>query len=161
MKYNMLNYLYRRKIMRVILLKDVKGTGKKGEIKNVADGYGKNFLLKNGLASLATTSAVSENKSQKQAQDYHKEQERLAAVALAEKIEGCTVKVGVKCGENGKVFGAVTSKEISDGLSALGFDVPKQKIELKEPIKMAGEYNLSARLYPGVSASFNVVVETK
>lgn len=147
--------------MRVILLKDVRGTGKKGEIKNVADGYGKNFLLKNGLASLATSSAVSENKSQKQAQDYHEEQKRLAAVALAEKIEGCTVNVGVKCGENGKAFGAVTSKEISEGLAALGFDVPKQKIELKEPIKMAGEYKLSAKLYPGVSANFNVVVETK
>lgn len=144
--------------MRVILNKDVKGTGKKGDICEVADGYGRNFLLKNGLASLATNSAVSENKNQKIAQDYHKEQERLAMLALAKQIEGKSVSVSVKCGENGKTFGAVTSKEISEGLSKQGYDIPKQKIELKEQIKNCGEYKITAKLYPNITASFNLIV---
>ena len=145
--------------MKVILLKDVKGTGKKGEIKEVADGYGRNFLLKNGLASLATNAAVSENKIQKQASDYHEEQKRLAALELAKKLEGQTITVKVKCGENGKTFGAVTSKEISEQLTKLGLDVPKQKLELKETIKTVGEYKVTAKLYPAISATFNLTVE--
>ena len=145
--------------MKVILLKDVKGTGKKGEIKEVADGYGRNFLLKNGLATLATNSAVSENKTQKQADDYHEEQRRLAAVSLAKKLEGKTVCVKVKCGENGKAFGAVTSKEISEQLTKEGLDIPKQKIDLKETIKSVGEYKITAKLYQGVSANFNLKVD--
>lgn len=144
--------------MKVILNKDVKGTGKKGDVVDVADGYGRNFLIKNGFASLATNSAISENKGQKEAASYHKEQERLAAVNLAEKIEGKTVTVYVKCGENGKIFGAVTSKEISEALAKQGFDISKQKIELKESIKNLGDFTITIKLYQGVTAKVNVVV---
>ena len=150
--------LFSGDIMKVILNKDVKGTGKKGDIVEVADGYGRNFLLKNGLASLATSASISENKSQKNAESYHKEQERLAAVNLAEQIEGKTITVYVKCGENGKIFGAVTSKEISDALAKQGFNIVKQKIELKESIKTLGDFTVSIRLHPGVSAKINIVV---
>ena len=135
--------------MKVILNKDVKGTGKKGDVVDVADGYGRNFLIKNGLASLATNSAISENKGQKEAASYHKEQERLAAVNLAEKIEGKTVTVYVN---------AVTSKEISEALAKQGFDISKQKIELKESIKNLGDFTISVKLYQGVTAKVNVVV---
>ncbi len=144
--------------MKVILNKDVKGTGKKGDIVEVADGYGRNFLLKNGFASLATNSSISENKGQKEAQSYHKEQERLSAVNLAEQIDGKSITVQVKCGENGKIFGAVTSKEISEGLAKLGYDIPKQKIEMKESIKNMGDFTISVKLYQGVTAKVNVIV---
>lgn len=144
--------------MKVILNKDVKGTGKKGDVVEVADGYGRNFLLKNGLASLATSSAISENRGKKDAQNYHKEQERLAAVNLAEKIQDKTVTVYVKCGENGKIFGAVTSKEISEALTKQGFDISKQKIEMKESIKTLGDFTINIKLYPSVSAKINLVV---
>ena len=144
--------------MKVILQKDVKGTGKKGDIVNVADGYGKNFLIKNGYAVLANNSNLNDTNNKKIAQDYHKEQEFLAAKEKASKIEGTTLTVGVKCGEKGKVFGAVTSKEVAEAFKNIGHDIDKRKIELKEPIKFAGEYNLRVRLYEGVYANFKVVV---
>lgn len=144
--------------MRVVLLKDVKGTGKKGEIKEVSDGYAKNFLLKNGSARIADTSAVNENKFQNDAAKYHKHQEFLAAQDLAKKIEGKNVKLSIKCGANGKTFGSVTSKEISDELAKIGIVLDKKKIDLKEPIKQSGIYNVVAKVYPEVSAKFTVEV---
>ena len=144
--------------MKVVLLKDVKGTGKKGEIKEVSDGYAKNFLLKNGSARIADTSAVNENKFQNDAAKYHKHQEFLAAQDLAKKIEGKNVKLAIKCGANGKTFGSVTSKEISDELAKIGIVLDKKKIDLKEPIKQSGIYNVVAKVYPEVSAKFTVEV---
>ena len=147
--------------MRVVLLKDVKGTGKKGEIKEVSDGFAKNFLLKNGSAKLADTSALNENKIQKDAEKYHKHQEFLAAQALAKKIEGKSITLKIKCGANGKTFGSITSKEIADEFAKLGITLDKKKIDLKEPIKMSGSYNLIARVYPEITAKFvvNVLAE--
>ena len=145
--------------MRVVLLKDVKGTGKKGEVKEVADGFAKNFLLKGGYARVADNSALSENKIQKDAQACHKQQEFLAAKELAKKIEGKTVTLKIKCGENGKTFGSVSSKEICDELEKSGIVLDKKKIELKEPIKAVGEYSIVAKIYPEVSAKFVVSVE--
>lgn len=145
--------------MKVVLLKDVKGTGKKGEVKEVSDGFAKNFLLKNGSARVADNSALNENKIQNDAAKFHKQQEILAAKELAKKIEGKTVSLSIKCGNNGKTFGSVTSKEIADELSKLGIDLDKKKIELKEPIKMAGHYTVVARVYPEITAKFNVIVE--
>lgn len=143
--------------MQVILLKDVKGTGKKGDVCNVADGYGKNFLVKNGLAVIANTANMNQNKQQKDAQSYHKQVEFDEAKALAKQIEGMKVTVSIKCGENGKVFGSVTAKEISDKLVSEGKNIDKKKIVLKEPIKNAGTYKVQVKLYPEVSA--NIVVE--
>ena len=144
--------------MKVILLKDVKGTGKKGDVVNVADGYAKNFLLKNNFACLANNSNMNDNINKKIAKDYHKEQEYLAAVEKSKLIEGKTVIVDIKCGENGKIFGSVTAKEIAEGFKNLGIEIDKRKIEMKEQIKFAGEYKLKVKLYEGVYANFNVKV---
>ncbi len=145
--------------MKVVLLKDVKGTGKKGEIKEVSDGFAKNFLFKNGSARVADNSALNENKIQSDAAKYHKQQEILAAKELAKKIEGESVTLQIKCGQNGKTFGSVTSKEIADELAKLGIAIDKKKIDLKDAIKTAGTFSVVAKVYPEISAKFTVVVE--
>lgn len=147
--------------MKVVLLKDVKGTGKKGEIKEVADGFAKNFLFKNNLARLADKSAMNENANQSEASKYHKAQEIAAAKELAKQIEGKSVTLKIKCGENGKTFGSVTSKEVADALAKIGITLDKKKIEVKEPIKAAGNYNLVAKVYPEISAKFVLCVEAE
>ncbi|MBQ7327557.1 MAG: 50S ribosomal protein L9 [Clostridia bacterium] len=147
--------------MKVVLLKDVKGTGKKGEIKEVADGFAKNFLLKNGMARIADNSAMNENKIQGEAAKYHKQQEIAAAKALAEKLEGKSVTLKIKCGSNGKTFGSITSKEIADQLQKIGISLDKKKIDLKEAIKSSGSYTVVAKIYPEVTAKFSVVVEAE
>ena len=98
---------------------------------------------------------------QKDATAYHKEQERLAAVAKAKNIEGKTITLAVKCGDNGKVFGSITSKEIAEGFKQIGIEVDKRKIELANPIKTAGNYSLVIKLYQGVSAKFNLQVRAE
>lgn len=142
--------------MKVLLLTDVRGTGKKGEIKEVADGYAQNFLIKTGKARKADNGAISENANKQSATEFHKEMERQEAIKLGEKIKGARVVIAIKCGENGKTFGSVTSKEISDGLKKLGYEVDKRKIDLKEPIKAIGIYEITAKLHPEVSVKFNV-----
>ncbi len=144
--------------MKVVLLKDVKGTGKKGEIKNVADGYAKNFLLKQGLAKEANKSAMAENEIQKNANAYHKEMEKQEATALAKQIQGKEVTLKIKCGENGKTFGSITAKEIADALNGQGFNLDKRKIDLKEPIKTIGTYTIVAKVYPEINAKFTLNV---
>lgn len=146
--------------MKVIFLKDVKGSGKKGEIKEVADGYAKNFLLKNKLAVLADNKAMSENKIQKEAKDFHKQVEKEEAIKLAERIKDKTITLEVKCGDNGKLFGAVTSKEVQEELAKQNIIIDKRKIELSENIKSAGTYICTAKVYPEVSAKFNLRVIT-
>lgn len=143
--------------MKVLLLADVRGTGKKGEIKEVADGYA-SFLLKSNKAKKADSSAISENNSKKEANDYHKEMEKQAAEALGKKIANATVTVKIKCGENGKTFGSVGSKEIADALAKMGYDVDKRKIDLKEPIKTIGTYVVTAKLHSQVQTKFNVEI---
>lgn len=147
--------------MKVLLLADVRGTGKKGEIKEVADGYANNFLIKTGKARKADNSAISENKMKQNANDYHKEMQKQEAVALGEKMKAVAVDVKIKCGENGKTFGSIGAKEISDALKEKGYDIDKRKIDVKEPIKTIGEYNISAKIHPEVVVKFvvNVVAE--
>ncbi len=147
--------------MKVLLLTDVKGTGKKGEIKEVADGYAKNFLLKTGKARIADNSAISENKMKKSASDYHKEMEKQAAKAMADKLENAKIVVEIKCGENGKTFGSVTTKEISEALNKKGFEIDKRKIELKEPLKTIGNYKINIKLHPEVSAKIELDIVAK
>lgn len=144
--------------MKVLLLTDVRGTGKKGEIKDVADGYANNFLIKTGKARKADNSALSENKNKIASNDYHKEMERQEAVALGGKLKDAKVTIKIKCGENGKTFGSVTSKEISDALSKLGFNVDKRKIELSNPIRTIGEFSVNVKLHPEVSVKISVNV---
>ena len=145
--------------MKVILIQDVKGKGKKGEIVNVADGYAKNFLLKNNLAKLATAEELNENKGQKDALNFKKEQELLSAKELANKISKTSIKMFVKCGENGKIFGSITSKEIADTFAKQNIEIDKRKIILKEPIKNTGTYKLEIKLHPEVTVQFILEVD--
>ena len=144
--------------MKVVLLKDVKGSGKQGAIVEVSDGYARNYLFKNNLARVADKEATQIAVSQKQADEYHKEQQRLKAVDQAKLIEGKTITIAIKTGENGKVFGSVTAKEIADELEKFSKEIDRRKIDLKNPIKTIGVYPVSIKLHPLVSATFQVNV---
>lgn len=145
--------------MKVLLNADVKGTGKKGEVVEVADGYGRNFLLKKGLASPATAANVHEAAQKKAAQEYHKAEEIKALKALAEQINGKSVVVKIKTGENGKTFGSVTPSHVAAALAEIGFDIDKKKIKM-EAVKTLGAFSAEVRLMEGVSAKINVSVES-
>lgn len=138
--------------MKVLLLQDVKAQGKKDEIIEVNDGFGRNFLIKKGLAVEATPKVINEYRQRKQKEEADRQKEIAAAKAMAQELEGKVVTVTVKCGENGKLFGAVTSKEISDALAGMGYNVDKKKIATKEAIKLIGRYEIELKLYQGISA---------
>jgi len=144
--------------MRVVLLADVKGTGKKGDVVEVADGYAKNFLLKNKLAQFASKDALTQNLSQKKSVAFHKQQEKEAAIKLKGIIEKTFLKIPVKCGESGKLFGAVTSKEIAEAFEKQNINVDKRKIILNDYIKNSGIYNLEIKLFPEITAKFKVEI---
>ena len=144
--------------MKVLFLKDVKGSGKKGELKEVSDGYANNFLIKQGLAKKVDNTTLNENRTQKEANDYHKEQERLAALEVKKQIDGRDIVLKIRCGENGKTFGAITAKEIADALLANGIKLDKKKIEIPEAIKLVGSYKILAKIYPNITARFNLQV---
>ena len=144
--------------MQVILKADVKGTGKKGEIVNVSDGYASNFLLKRGLATVCNNESLSANKQQKEAYAYHKAVEKAEAEKLAEKLKTVKLTLTTKCGENGKIFGSITNKEIADELAKIGIELDKKKIVLPLPIKNSGSYTITAKIYPEVSANFKLEV---
>ncbi len=144
--------------MKVVLLQDVKSTGKKGDIVEVSDGYGRNFLLKNNLARFADKGAVASATQKKQADAFHEEQIRLKAVNDAKLIENKTFQITVKTGEGGKIFGSVTTKEIEAVLKEVVPSVDKRKIEILNPIKVVGIYPVSVKLHPTVTAKFKVEV---
>lgn len=132
--------------MKVVLIKDVKGSGKAGDIIEAADGFARNFLIKKGLAKVADAQALNDNKNQKLAKEFHHAEMLKANKELREKLDGKEVSITAKCGDNGKFFGAITNKEIADKLSELGFDVDKKKIVLSSNIKSSGEYKVSVRI---------------
>lgn len=145
--------------MKVILKADVKGTGKKGQICEVADGYARNFLLPKGLAIEATAGNVQDIANKKASEERRKEKEKQAAQDLASKLEALVVEVVSKTGEGGRLFGSVTNKEIAETLKKrYSIDVDKRKLELKEPIKTLGTYTVHAKLHPEVNAKFQVQV---
>ena len=145
--------------MKVILLSDIKGVGKKDEIINAADGYARNYLLPKKLAVEANAENMSKLNNKKEAASFKKDVEKQNAEELAKKLKGIMLKLKVKAGENGKIFGGITSKEISENLKAqYGFEVDKKKIELKETIKALGEYNVSIKLFEGVVADLKIQV---
>lgn len=147
--------------MQVILLEDVKGHGKKGQLVNVSDGYARNFLFPKNLAKEATASAQAELKSQADAKAHHYEQEKQKAKETAELISGKTVKIIAKAGSGGKLFGAVTSKEIATELNKLlGVNIDKKKLSVSD-IKNFGEYTASVKLFTDVTTTFTVVVADK
>ncbi|MBO5851937.1 MAG: 50S ribosomal protein L9 [Clostridia bacterium] len=145
--------------MKVILLKDVKNVGKAGEIKEVSDGYARNCLIKQGLAEEATAVKINSLNIKKGAQDYHKREEIKALTEEAKNLNGKTITIKVKSGDNGKMFGSVTSKEIAEALSEIGFNVDKKKILLKDPIKTFGVHPVEVKFLQDVIAKIKVSVE--
>ena len=145
--------------MKVILLQDVKGTGKKGDLVDCKDGFAQNFLLKKGLAKTATAQAINDLNFKKQAQDYHDAELKKENHELCLKVNGLTVNVTAKHGENGKFFGSITSKEIADKLAELGYDIDKKKILLYNPIKETGSYSLNVRISAEETAKITVIID--
>lgn len=143
--------------MKVILKADVKGSGKKGDIIEVSDGFAKNFLLKKGLAETATASGINEATQKKAAEQFHKAEEIKATQDLAARLKGQSVNVGIKVGENGKVFGSVTSAQVAAALSEKGFDIDKKKIQMTAA-KALGTFEAEVRLMENVSAKITVNV---
>ena len=145
--------------MKVILKQDVKGTGKAGELVNVADGYAQNFLFKRGLAVVASAQAMNAKQTKDEASAYHAQVALDQAKENAKKLEGKQVKLAARAGENGRLFGKVTSKEIADAVSAAyGIDVNKKKISLALEIRATGIYPFEVKLHTGVSAKMSVEV---
>lgn len=143
--------------MKIVLLKDVKNVGKKGDVVNVSDGYASNYLFPNKLAIPGNDKAVSEANQAKSADAYHKEQERLAAVELGKKLQGITVTVSIKAGDTGKIFGSITNAQVASELGKLGYDIDKKKIDLGV-VKTLGTYSAKIKLHPTVSVTINVQV---
>lgn len=144
--------------MKVVLKQDVKGLGKKGELVNVSDGYARNFLFARNLASEANAQAMSELKNKEQAEKYRIDTETANAKADAAKMEGKTIKLTAKAGQNGKLFGSVTAKEISAQLEKeLGVKVDKKRLDVDD-IKAFGTYTVNVKLNHGVKTSFYVQV---
>lgn len=145
--------------MKVILLQDIKGVGKKDQIINANDGYAKNFLFPRKLAVEAGDNNLKHLDNKKKAEAAQAQALLEEAQALGKKIEAITVKLPVKIGENGKLFGAVTNKEIAAALKAqAGLEIDKKKIS-GEPIKATGETSVTVKLHPKVSAALKVIVE--
>ncbi len=145
--------------MKVILKEDVKTKGKKGDIINVSDGYARNFLFPKGLAAEATASAINELKSKEASAKFKAETERAEAEKVAEQINGTTVRLIGQGGNDDKLYGSITSKDIADAIkSNCGLEIDKRKIVLEKPIKAFGEYSLDIRLYPEVIAKIKVEI---
>lgn len=144
--------------MKVILSSNVKALGKKGDVVNVSDGYANNFLLKNKLAVPASAGNLNLNNQEKAAEARRIKEETAEAEDMARKLKDVEVVVKTKIGENGKTFGSISGKEISEQLSEMGFEIDKKKIELDAPIKTVGSYLVPVRLYKGVVGKINVKV---
>lgn len=146
--------------MKVIFLKDVKGQGKKGEVKNVADGYAHNFLIKKGLAVEATPANISKLNAQKKREAKEAAEVLAKAKQLKEELEKITVELTAKAGEGGRLFGSVTSKQIADALSKdFQIKIDKRKIELPDAIRSLGYTKVPVKLHPEVIATLNVHVK--
>ena len=147
--------------MKVILNQDVKGQGKKGQMVEVSDGYARNFLLPRKLAKEATKENINVMQGQQESLEYHKKKELEEAQALAERLLELTVTLKAKAGENGKLFGSVTSKDVSEALIAQHhIKIDKKKFVLPDGIKSLGATTVEIKLHPGVSGKVKVMVES-
>ena len=145
--------------MRVILLEDVKSVGKKGELVNTSDGYAKNFLFPKKLAVEATKSNLNDFELKQKAEAKRKKEEFEQAQATAKELENKTVTVKVKTGENGKLFGSVTNKEVAEEIvKQTGLNIDKKKVSIGDPIKMVGERTAVIKLHPKVSAEITIKI---
>lgn len=146
--------------MKVILQADVKGKGKKGDIKEVSDGYARNFLFPRGLAIEANASNLNDIKGQKEAQAFHKAQEKDMAMETKKKIDEVSVKLKAKAGAGGKLFGSITSKDVAEALKMQQhIVVDKKKFVMPDGIKTIGTTVVEVRVYPEITAKLKVVVE--
>ncbi|MEQ2527893.1 50S ribosomal protein L9 [Bacillaceae bacterium CLA-AA-H227] len=146
--------------MKVIFLKDVKGKGKKGDVKNVADGYAQNFLIKQGLAVEANSANVSSLNAQKKKEEKLSAEELAEAKKLKEVLEQLTVELSAKSGEGGRLFGSITSKQIAEALQKVhGIKIDKRKIELEDAIRALGYTKVPVKLHTEVTATLNVHVK--
>lgn len=146
--------------MKVILLADVQGQGKKGDIVEVNEGYARNFLLPKKLAAEATKSVLNELAQRLEKEERIRKAEKDAALALAKQLQGSRVDVFVKCGE-GKLYGSVTTQNVADALAALGHDIDKRKITIKESIKQLGVFDAEIKIYKEISATIKIEVKAK
>jgi large subunit ribosomal protein L9 len=145
--------------MIVILNKDIKGTGKAGDVVKVSDGYARNMLIPKGWATEATEGNVRNLEKQKAVAAEKKAQEKAAAQAHAEKIKTLSVTIKTKAGDGGKIFGSITSKDIAEALQQQHkITVDKKKIQLANPVKMTGEMDVAIKLYPEVSTTLKVII---
>ena len=148
--------------MKVVLLSDVKGQGKKGQVVNVSDGYARNFLFPKNLATPADNKIMNELKGKEEARLRQIELEKQAARDTAEKLKTVTVKIKAQAGADGRIYGSVTSKEIAEQLAAQHkITIDKRKINLPDPIKAFGTYQPEVKLYPEISGKITVVVSDK
>ena len=148
--------------MKVILKKDVKGTGKASDIVNVSDGYARNMLIPRGMAVEATDANLKILNKQKAILEAKIKEEKEEAEALSEKIKKIGVEIKTKAGEGGKIFGSITSKDIADALEAqYGIICDKKKIQLDQPIKTVGTTRIPIKLYQGVTTNLKVVIEAE
>lgn len=147
--------------MKVILLQDIKGVGKKDQIINANDGYARNYLFPKKLALEATTGNLGNLKAKQESNQYRKDMQKEETVKLADKLKDITLTIKVKAGENGKIFGGVTAKEIAENLKTeYNIEVDKKKINLTETIKVIGTRTVDIRLYEGVIGKLKVEVRS-
>lgn len=148
--------------MKVVLLADVKGHGKKGDVVEASDGYARNFLFPKKLAKEATKEALNEVQSKNEAKAYHKEQEVLAAKETKAKLDGKSVTVKSKAGDNGKLFGKVTNQNVADAIKyQLHEVVDKRKVQLSDGLKTVGNHEVEVKIYPEITAKITVVIEAE
>ncbi len=146
--------------MKVVFLQNVEGTAQIGDVKEVADGYGRNYLLRKKLALLATPGAIRQAEEQRKVEAARLAKQEAEMVELAKKLEAVGITIKVKSGEEGKLFGSVTSADIANGLKQVAnLEVDRRKIELAEPIKQTGTHEVILRLTKTVAARLKVVVE--
>ena len=145
--------------MKVILKADVKGTGKKGQLVEVSDGFANNFLLRRGLASAANAQAMNEMKNREAAETFRLQEERRVAEETAEELKGKTVRLTARAGAGGKLFGSITAKEIGEAIGKqLGVEIDKRKISVENEIKSFGTFAFEVKLYQGISAEMYAMV---
>ena len=144
--------------MKVILKNDVPKIGRKGELLEVKEGYARNYLIPNGLAMEATGGTMKQFEEEKKSNDRRKAKEKEEAQALAARLKAVALSLKHKAGEEGRLFGSITSAEIAEALKAKGFEIDKKKIVLDEPIRLVGSYDVRVKLHPEVSASVPVEV---
>jgi large subunit ribosomal protein L9 len=147
--------------VKVILTQDVSSLGKSGELKDVADGYARNFLIKQNLAVPAAGGAYRAWQHDIASREEKRKREREEAEIAAQRISSTTLTMGVKVGEGGKLYGSITAKDIADALARRGINIDRHKVDLEEPLKTLGTYKVAIRVFAGLTPEVTIAVEPK